>query len=90
MFGVIIRLSSLTRSSNQKRQISNSRAKLFGVQIICIPCAVFEICMSEKKEKRRKMMNKSKFSCLIFLDCEKDKWNSGGTFYIRIPKGFHL
>ena len=53
--------------------------------------------MREKKEKRKKDRNKgrrkrteSKFSLLVFLNSEKDYWNSGGRFYFRIAKGFHL
>ena len=52
------------------------------MQIICTQHTVFELRMKKKKGRRTKL----KFSHLIFLT-EKDYWNSGSIFCIRIPKG---
>ena len=59
----------------------------FGVQIVCMHCTVFELCMRERKERKKTKIEIYKFD---FVDCEKDQWNTGSIFYIRIPKGFYL
>ena len=44
--------------------------------------------MSKKKEEERR--TKIDICTFDFLNCEKEKWNSGIVLYIRIAKGFHL
>ena len=43
----------------------------------------------KKKKKNNNNNNKIEIFAFGFLDCDKS-WDSGATFYIRIPKGFHL
>ena len=48
--------------------------------------------MRDGKEERKKERKKNKIEMFkfSFLDCDKDYWDSGGIFYLRITKGFHL
>ena len=45
--------------------------------------------MLDEKEERRKK-NKIEIFMFDFLNCEEKSQDSGGIFYIRIAKGFHL
>ena len=57
----------------------------FCVQIICIHCAVLELCVREERRKRKK--SKIQIFMFNFLNCEKNEWNSGVYFtleYLRV------
>ena len=43
----------------------------FGVWIVCIHHALFELCVMEKKKERKKNKNKIKIFTFDFLNCEE-------------------
>ena len=43
-----------------------------------------------RKGKERRKKNKIEIFRFDFLECEEKSWDSGGIFYIRIAKSFHL
>ena len=59
------------------------------MQVTCIHCIVFKLCMWEKKEERKKK-NKIKIFMFDVIIREKDLYNSGNIVYIRIAKAFDL
>ena len=66
----------------------------FGVQIVRICRAVFDLCCVQelkikKKRKERKKKNEIEIITINFLNREKNYCNSGSSmFYIRKAKGF--
>ena len=78
---------SLHAALTQKEKISDGRVVVWYADLFVHAIQVLSY-LWRKRKKRKK--NKVEIFTFDFLVCEKNYWNSGGIFHIRITKGFHL
>ena len=60
----------------------------FGVQIVRIHRILFESCLMNEKEERKKI--KIEIFPFDFFYYEEKSWDAGAIFCIRIAKAFHV
>ena len=88
MFGAITHLARIQLEPRKGKSLVVEQS--CGVQIICIHHTVFELCVREKKERRKTTATTLKFSCLMFSTVTRINETLGVYFASEHLKGSHV